>query len=77
MASGEPGSEGKLAMTGLRDRMDAGREGTETTLRFVMTLIVATLMVAVTAYVLSFAVLAPGSAGPTHGATAATQHVRT
>ena len=64
-------------MTGTENRMDIGRGGGETTLRFVMTLIVATLMVGITAYVLSYAVLASGSAGPTHGATAAAQHART
>jgi hypothetical protein len=65
-------------MTGAEERMDdVGRAGSEITVRFVMTLIVTTLMVAITAYVLSYAVLAAGSAGPTHGATAATQHVRT
>ena len=64
-------------MTGTQDRMDVGRGGAETTLRFVITLIVTTLMVAITAYVLSYAVLAPGSTASTHGATAAAQHVRT
>jgi hypothetical protein len=48
--------------------------GSESMLRFVMTLIVTTGMVAVTAWVLSYALLAPERM--THGATAAVQHVR-
>ena len=40
----------------------------ETMLRFVMTVIVSTLMVAVTAWVLSYAVLAPERLGSTHAA---------
>jgi hypothetical protein len=56
---------------------DADAEGLETRRRFVATLIVTTVMVAVTAYVLSYAVLPPGTMGPAHGAAAATQHTRT
>ncbi len=65
-------------MTRSEDRInDVVREGSDTTLRFVVTLVVTTVMVAITAYVLSYAVLGPGSGGPTHGATAAAQRVRT
>lgn len=44
----------------------------ESALRFVMTLVVSTLMVAMTAYVFSYAALAPAR----HGATAATQQIQ-
>ncbi len=44
--------------------------------RFVTTLVVATLMVALTAYVLSFAVLGTGRPGPSHSAAAQTMHAR-
>ncbi len=63
-------------MTSVEDRADeTERADGDAMLRFVMTLIVATLMVAVTAYVLSYAVLAPERAGATHAA-AAIQHQR-
>ncbi len=65
-------------MNGVRDNLgDVSPAGSESRLRFVATLIVTTVMVAVTAYVLSYAVLAPGTMGPAHGAAAATQHTRT
>ena len=48
-------------------------EGSDDMLRFVMTLIVATLIAAVTFYVLSYAVLTPERAASTH---AAIQHER-
>jgi hypothetical protein len=51
---------------------DVERGGKETALRFVMTLIVSTLMAATTAYALSYATLAPAR----HAATAAAQHER-
>lgn len=44
--------------------------------RFVSTLVVATFMVALTAYVLSFAVLGTGRPGPTHSAATQTMHAR-
>ncbi len=63
-------------MTGLEERIDgAASAGSETTLRFVLTLIVTTLMVAMTAYVLSYAVLAPGATAA-RGAAASMQHAR-
>ena len=66
---------GKFAMTGVDERADVVvRAGSETMLRFVMTLIVTTGMVAVTAWVLSYALLA--TERTTRGATAAVQHVR-
>ena len=52
------------------------RPGAETTRRFVMTLIVATLMAATTACIFGYAVTAPERVGSTHGATAAAQHAR-
>ena len=64
-------------MTGTGEHADdVGLANSEKTLRFVMTLIVTTLMVAVTAYVLSYAVLAPGATGPAHGLSSAAQHAR-
>jgi len=54
----------------------AGRPDSESMLKFVMTLIVATLIVAASAYVLSYAVLAP-ERNSAHGSTASFQHVRT
>ncbi len=64
-------------MPGSDDRIDdVEPTGSETTLRFVLTLIVATLMAASTAYILSYAVLAPGTIGPTHGASASMPHPR-
>ena len=51
-------------------------EGADQTFRFVATLIVTTVMVAMTAYVLSYAVLAPERAGSTHGAASLAPHMR-
>jgi hypothetical protein len=48
----------------------------ETTFRFVMTLIVTTLMAAVTACVLGYAVLAPERTGSAHNPGPAMQHAR-
>ncbi len=64
-------------MIRLEDHADAvERAGGEKTRRFVMTVIVATLMAATTAYVLGYAVTAPERVGSTHGASAAAQHAR-
>ena len=52
------------------------RENSDTMLKFVMTLIVTTLMAAVTAYVLCYAVLAPERMGSGRGAAPTVQHVR-
>ena len=52
------------------------RAGSESTLRFVMTLIVATLIVAASAYVVSCAALAPERNGSAHYSAPAFQHVR-
>ena len=46
-------------------------------IRLWTTLIVATLMVGLTAYVLSFALLGPGGNPPPHRSAAATLHART
>lgn len=53
---------------------DAEGGESDTMLRFVVTLIVSTLMVAVTAWVLSYAVFAPERVGSAHGGAAAVQH---
>ena len=65
-------------MTGIEQHADSvKRARSETMFRFVMTLIVTTLMVAVTACVLSYAVLAPERLGSAHNAAPAMQRVRT
>ncbi len=70
-------SKGEMRMTGVEEHADdVGRVGADVMLRFVTTLIVTTLMVALTAYVLSYAVLAPGRAGLSHGAATGTVHAR-
>ncbi len=51
-------------------------EGADQTFRFVATLIVTTVMVAMTAYVLSYAVLAPERTGSAHGAASLAPHMR-
>ena len=53
------------------------RPNPEVMFRFVATLIVTTLMVAVTAFALSYAVLAPERMGAAHGAAPSMQHART
>ena len=64
-------------MTDSTDEGDgAERSGAEITLRFVTTLIVTTLMVGVTAFVLSYAVLAPERQAQAHGSAAVLQHAR-
>ena len=45
-------------------------------IRLLITLVVTTLMVALTAYVLSFAILGPGNNQPPHRSTAAMIHAR-
>jgi hypothetical protein len=55
---------------------DVAGAGADQTFRFVATLIVATMMAAMTAYVLSYAVLAPERTGSAHGAAALGQHMR-
>ncbi len=62
-------------MTRTDQRADDG-EAREQTFRFVTTLIVATMMVAMTAYVLSYAVLAPERTGAAHGAASLSAHMR-
>jgi hypothetical protein len=52
------------------------RASSETTFRFVMTLIVTTLMAVVTAYVLGYAMLAPERMGSTHNPAPTVQHAR-
>ena len=65
-------------MTRIENHADvAERADPGSMLRFVMTLFVATLIVAASAYVLSCAVLAPGRNGSAHGSAPAVQHVRT
>jgi hypothetical protein len=62
-------------MTRTDERADDG-EAREQTFRFVTTLIVATVMVAMTAYVLGYAVFAPERMGAPHGAATLTAHMR-
>jgi hypothetical protein len=45
-------------------------------IRLLITLVVTTLMVALTAYVLSFPLLGPGNNPPPHRSAAATMHAR-
>ena len=45
-------------------------------IRLLLTLVVTTLMVALTAYVLSFALLGPGNNPPPHRSVAAAMHAR-
>lgn len=45
-------------------------------IRLLVTLVVTTLMVALTAYVLSFALLGPGNNPPPHRSAAAMMHAR-
>ena len=45
-------------------------------IRLLITLVVTTLMVALTAYVLSFALLGPGNNPPPHRSAAAMMHAR-
>jgi len=60
-------------MSRIEERADVDGDRAEVKFRFVATLIVATVMAALTALVLSYPVLAPDRTGP-HGA-AAVQHV--
>jgi hypothetical protein len=65
-------------MTGIEEHAGSvKRANPETMFRFVMTLIVTTLMVAVTAYVLSYAILAPERLGAAHSPAPSMQRVRT
>ena len=57
------------------ERADDGA-GRDQTFRFVATLIVTTIMVAMTAYVLSYAVLAPERTGSVHGPAAQAERMR-
>jgi hypothetical protein len=81
-------TKGKKA---IRDKLNRGREimttnegrpddfddvTAERRVTLWMTLIVATLMVAVSAYVLSFALFGPGTSGPAHRAAVSTMHAR-
>jgi hypothetical protein len=45
-------------------------------IKLLITLVVTTLMVALTAYVLSFAILGPGNNPPSHRSAAAMMHAR-
>lgn len=63
-------------MTRVEEPEVVASELSDAMLRFVMTLIVTTAMVAVTAYVLSSALLAPVRTAGTHNASAAVQHMR-
>ena len=55
---------------------DVDEASTESTLKFVLTLIVATVIVAVAVYVLSAPLMGGGSSGPAHRAAVATLHAR-
>jgi hypothetical protein len=73
---GVMGSKGYAVMARMEDHStDLDDTSTETTIRFVLTLIVTTAMVGLAAYVLSFAVLGPGWSGPAHRAAISTVHV--
>ncbi len=64
-------------MTRRDERADDGEgAGADQTFRFVATLVVATMMVAITAYVLSYAVLAPQRTGSAHGPAIMAEHMR-
>jgi hypothetical protein len=63
-------------MTKFEERPDEDGARAEVMQRFVATLIVTTLMAALTAYVLGLAVLAPERAAASRSAVAQTSHVR-
>jgi hypothetical protein len=76
--SAAEGAKGNFAMTGIEKHADSvKRANPETMFRFVVTLIVSTLMVAATAYVLSYAILAPERLGSAHSPAPPMQRVRT
>jgi hypothetical protein len=57
-------------------RQDLSNVSEDHKIRLLITLVVTTLMVALTAYVLSFAILGPGNNPPPHRSAAAMMHAR-
>ena len=57
-------------------RQDLSDVSEDHKIRLLITLVVTTLMVALTAYVLSFAILGPGNNPPPHRSAAAMMHAR-